>query len=128
MKEFTHLGVPSNQPTDTLDLIDWKGGPIVVRLECAEFTSLCPVTGQPDFATLTIEYIPDHYLAETKSVKLYLWRYRDQAVFNEVLIDQMAQNLFEQLKPRALEVTGRFHPRGGIAVVATAHRGVPLHL
>jgi len=58
MDELRHLGKPSNQPTDKVDLIDWSGQPITVRLECSEFTSLCPVTGQPDFAQVLIEYVP----------------------------------------------------------------------
>lgn len=121
--ELQHLGKPSNQPIDRIDLIRWTGETIHVRLDCAEFTALCPVTGQPDFATLAIEYVPDACLAETKSVKLYLWRYRNQSAFNEQLVDTIATDLHEQLRPHWLRVSGRFHPRGGIAVTATAERG-----
>ncbi len=121
--ELKHLGKPSNQPVDRVDLIPWEGQAIHVRLDCAEFTALCPVTGQPDFASLVIEYVPQEHLAETKSVKLYLWKYRDLRAFNEQLIDTLATDLHEQIAPRWLRITGRFHPRGGIAVTATAERG-----
>jgi len=67
-----HLGKPSNEPVDEVDLIDWVGEAILIRLDCSEFTCICPVTGQPDFGTLTIEYVPDKHLVETKSLKLYL--------------------------------------------------------
>lgn len=123
MDELHHLGKPSNQPTDKVDLIEWSGQPIAVRLECAEFTSLCPVTGQPDFAQLVIEYVPERFLVETKSLKLYLWKYRSEPGFNEVLVDRITGDLFGQIRPLWLRVTGHFNPRGGIRVSATAERG-----
>ncbi len=123
MDELRHLGKPSNQPTDKVDLIEWSGQPITVRLDCSEFTSLCPVTGQPDFARLLIEYVPDRFLVETKSLKLYLWKYRNEPGFNETLVDRIASDLYAQIQPRWLRIEGRFHPRGGISVTATAERG-----
>ncbi len=123
MSELRFLGKRATEPTDTVDLIEWKGERIVVRLDCSEFSSLCPVTGQPDYASLVIEYVPDRYIAETKSVKLYLWRYRNERAFNEVLVDAIATDLFGQVKPRWLRVTGRFNVRGGIGVTAVAERG-----
>ncbi|UCD29937.1 MAG: NADPH-dependent 7-cyano-7-deazaguanine reductase QueF [Planctomycetota bacterium] len=123
MDEFRYLGKPANQPTDSVDLIAWTGEPITVRLDCSEFSSLCPVTNQPDYGTLVIEYVPDKCLAETKSLKLYLWKYRDQKGFNEVLVDAIAGDLYRQIKPRWLQVVGTFNPRGGIRVTATARRG-----
>ena len=123
MAELRFLGQKANAPTDTLDLIEWKGQRIHVRLDCSEFTALCPVTGQPDFADLTLEYVPDRHIAETKSVKLYLWKYRNEAAFNEQLIDTIANDLERQLRPHWLRVVGRFHARGGIALTATAERG-----
>ena len=125
--ELKHLGKPSNQPIDEVDLIPWTGEAITVRLDCAEFTALCPVTGHPDFAALEIEYAPGGHLVETKSLKLYLWRYRDRRAFNEQLVDEIAGDLYRQIGPRWLRVTGRFHPRGGIAVTVRSERGeVPL--
>ncbi len=123
--ELHHLGKTSNAPIDDVDLIPWTGGPIAVRLECADFTSLCPVTGQPDFASIEIEYAPAEHLVETKSLKLYLWRYRERRAFNEHLVDEIAGDLYRQIAPRWLRVTGRFRPRGGIAVTVAAERGDP---
>ncbi len=121
--ELKHLGKPSNQPIDEVDLIPWTGSDVTVRLDCAEFTALCPVTGHPDFAALEIEYSPQRHLVETKSLKLYLWRYRGRRAFNEQLVDEIAGDLYRQIRPRWLRVTGRFHPRGGIAVTVRAERG-----
>ena len=121
--DLKHLGKASNQPVDQVDLIPWHGSRVTVRLDCTEFTSLCPVTGHPDFATLEIAYVPDGHLVETKSLKLYLWRFRDRPSFNENLVDEIAGDLYAQLQPHWLKVTGRFHPRGGIAVTVDAERG-----
>ena len=127
MDELKHLGKPSSQPIDKVDLIEYAGKPIAIRLDCAEFTSLCPVTKQPDFGTLTIEYVPDKQLVETKSLKLYLWRFRNEPSFNETLIDRIANDLYQQMRPRWLRVTGTFNPRGGIRITATAERGDKEH-
>ena len=123
MSELRHLGKQSNEPVDRVDLIEWGGERLVVRLDCTEFSSMCPVTVQPDYAQLVIEYVPDKHLAETKSVKLYLWKFRDERAFNEVIVDRVASELFEQIKPLWLRVVGEFNPRGGICVTATAERG-----
>lgn len=120
--ETQHLGRVSNEPTDTLDLVRWEAGSIAVSLHCAEFTSLCPVTGQPDFATLDIEYIPGKYIVETKSLKLWLWRFRQKKAFNEALTAQIADEFFEQVDPVRVDVTMHFHQRGGISVHANAVR------
>ena len=117
-----HLGVRSRAPIDQVDRIPWHGGRVTVTLECAEFTSLCPVTGQPDFGAITVRYEPNRYIVESKSLKLYLMRYRDQGVFNEVLVDRMADDLYRQLEPCWLEVSGRFNSRGGIAIGVAARR------
>jgi len=124
MSEFRFLGKKDGGPTDTVDVIEWKGQRILVRLDCAEFSSLCPVTGQPDYANILIEYVPDKHLAETKSVKLYLWKYRNERAFNEVLIAAIATDLFGQIRPLWLRITGKFNVRGGISVTATAERGM----
>ena len=117
-----HLGKLSSAPVDAIDRIPWQGSEIVVNLTCTEFTSLCPVTHQPDFGELEISYAPKAFLAETKSVKLYLTRFRDQGVFNEVLVDRIAEDLNRQLEPRWLEVVGTFKSRGGISIRVTARR------
>lgn len=123
MAGLRHLGKRSNEPTDKVDLIEWGGDTIHVRLECTEFTALCPVTGQPDFGTLVVEYVPAKHLVETKSLKLYLWRYRGERAFNEALVDTIASDLFAQIRPQWLRVTGEFNLRGGISVTAMAQRG-----
>lgn len=117
-----HLGKQTNAPTDTLDAIPWTGGPVVVHLDCSEFTSHCPVTGQPDFGSLVIEYEPDGHLVETKSMKLFLWQYRHASAFNEAITDEIAEAFMRQIRPRRVMVTGRFNSRGGIAVTVTARR------
>jgi 7-cyano-7-deazaguanine reductase len=97
----------SNQFTDN----DYK-----VDLDCQEFTCLCPKTGQPDFAKIFISYIPDKYLIESKSLKLYLFSYRNQGIFHEFVINKIAKDLFMVLQPKSLKVTGNFMPRGGISI------------
>ena len=120
-----HLGKRSSKPVTQVDRIPWNGGSIVIELECDEFTSLCPVTAQPDFGTVTVRYAPGRWLVETKSLKLYLWHFRDRGVFNEALITEIADDLLGQLDPDWIEVTGDFHSRGGIAIHATARREAP---
>lgn len=120
-----HLGKVSNAPTERLDLVRWTGKPgLTVLLDCTEFTSHCPVTGQPDFARLEIEYEPAFHLIETKSLKLYLQTWRHKKEFNEVIADAIADAVFAQAKPTRLRVTMRFHPRGGIAPTVEAVRGL----
>jgi 7-cyano-7-deazaguanine reductase len=117
-----HLGVRSSDPIDRVDLIPWKGSPLSLTLSCKEFTSLCPVTGQPDFGEIIIEYVADAHLIETKSLKLYLLKYRNTGVFSEVLVDTIADDLWEQVQPKELIVRGTFASRGGIEITAEAYR------
>ena len=88
----------------------------LVELDCPEFTCLCPITGQPDFARLTIRYSPRAHLVESKSLKLYLYSFRNQGTFGEDVVNTIARDLFALLQPRWLEVSGDFLPRGGIAI------------
>lgn len=118
-----HLGRKSERALDEFDLIDWKHGDITVFFDCTEFTSLCPVTKQPDYAHLTIEYVPDKVIVETKSLKLYLQRFRDTAEFNEVLVATIARAFYDQVKPKHVTVTGRFNHRGGISPTAVVTLG-----
>ena len=105
---------------EDLDTVPWEGHEEAeISLDCTEFTSHCPVTGQPDFAQLRITYVPQGRLLETKSLKLYLWSFRQTAEFNERLVQQIADDIDGALKPRELLVHGQFHPRGGIQVSAT---------
>src|SRR6188474_2665969 len=82
--------------------------------ECPEFTCLCPKTGQPDFATIVISYTPDQLCVELKSLKLYLWSYRDEGAFHEAVTNRIAYDLIAALAPRRLAVHGLFKVRGGI--------------
>ena len=88
----------------------------LVELDCPEFTCLCPITGQPDFARLTILYSPRDHLVESKSLKLYLYSFRNQGAFSEDVVNTIARDLFTLLQPRWLEVRGEFLPRGGISI------------
>lgn len=87
-----------------------------VTFTAPEFTTLCPKTGQPDFATLTIRYIPSKKLVESKSLKLYLFGFRNHGDFHEDVVNVIYDDLFRLLKPRYMEVCGRFAPRGGISI------------
>jgi 7-cyano-7-deazaguanine reductase len=94
-----------------------------VRIEIPEFTCLCPVTGQPDFANLLLEYVPDSKCVELKSLKLYVWSYRDQGAFHEAVTNQIKKDLVDMLAPRFLRLTGKFNVRGGLyTTVIAEHR------
>jgi 7-cyano-7-deazaguanine reductase len=95
----------------------------VVRLESDEFTCVCPATGQPDFATITVEYIPDQRILESKSFKLYLWSFRNEGVFHEHVTNTMLDDLVSALQPHWCRVTGAFKVRGGIAITVVAEHG-----
>ncbi len=91
-----------------------------VTLETDEFTCVCPATGQPDFGTITIRYIPDQKIVESKSLKLYLWSYRNEGVFQEHVVNTICDDLVKALDPHWLEVTGAFKARGGITITVVA--------
>jgi 7-cyano-7-deazaguanine reductase len=90
-----------------------------IAFECPEFTCLCPKTGQPDFATLRIRYVPDRLCVELKSLKLYLWSFRDEGHFHEDVTNRILDDLVRLLQPRRLTVAGDFNVRGGIHTVVT---------
>ena len=93
-----------------------------IDFECPEFTCLCPKTGQPDFATIRISYVPDVECVELKSLKLYLWSFRDEGHFHEAVTNQILDDLVEKVSPRKLTVEGDFMVRGGIhTVVRVSH-------
>ncbi|MBP2650379.1 MAG: NADPH-dependent 7-cyano-7-deazaguanine reductase [Firmicutes bacterium] len=87
-----------------------------VKFNCPEFTSLCPITGQPDFATIYINYIPDRKMVESKSLKLYLLSFRNHGDFHEDVVNIIMKDLIRMMKPRYIEVWGKFLPRGGISI------------
>ena len=92
----------------------------VIRFECPEFTCLCPRTGQPDFATIHVEYVPDALCVELKSWKLYLWSYRDTGAFHEAVTNQILDDLVAATQPRRARVVADFKVRGGIHTVVEA--------
>ena len=87
-----------------------------VRFNCPEFTALCPITGQPDFANIIISYVPDKKLVESKSLKLYLFSFRDHGDFHEDVVNTIMNDLIKLLEPKYIEVWGRFLPRGGLSI------------
>jgi 7-cyano-7-deazaguanine reductase len=119
---LTLLGQKINQPTRKLETFPNKhpGRPYVVTLVCPEFTCLCAATGQPDFAAITIKYIPNQRIVESKSLKLYLWSYRDEGHFHEHVTNLILDDLVKALDPIKCEVTGAFSVRGGIAITVEA--------
>jgi 7-cyano-7-deazaguanine reductase len=95
----------------------------LVHIEIPEFTCLCPLTGQPDFATLILDYVPDARNVELKSLKLYMWSYRDQGAFHEAVTNKILDDLVRALKPRFVRLTARWYVRGGIfTTVVAEHR------
>lgn len=95
----------------------------MVTFDCPEFTSLCPITGQPDFAHIYINYIPDERMVESKSLKLYLFSFRNQGDFHEDCINIIMKDLVKLMDPKYLEVKGVFLPRGGISIYPFANYG-----
>ena len=95
----------------------------LVRFTCPEFTALCPITGQPDFATILIDYVPGELCVELKSLKLYLWSYRNEGAFHEAVTNQICDDVVAAIQPRSITVTGKFWVRGGIATTVTVTQG-----
>ena len=93
-----------------------------IRMQIPEFTCLCPSTGQPDFARLDLEYVPDRLCVELKSLKLYIWSFRDRGAYHEAVTNEIAQHLQATLQPRFLRLTARFNVRGGIETTVVAER------
>jgi 7-cyano-7-deazaguanine reductase len=100
-----------------------QGRDYTIRMRIPEFTCLCPRTGQPDFATLELEYVPDKLCVELKSLKLYVWSFRDRGAFHEAVTNEIADMLTETLMPRFLRLAAHFNVRGGIdTTVVAEHR------
>jgi len=93
-----------------------------IRMQIPEFTCLCPRTGQPDFATLDLEYVPDRLCVELKSLKLYIWSFRDRGAYHEAVTNEIADHLDATLRARFLRLTARFNVRGGIYTTVVAER------
>lgn len=96
-----------------------------VKFNCPEFTALCPITGQPDFATIYLSYMPDKKLVESKSLKLYLFSFRNHGSFHEDVINIIMKDLVNLLEPKYIEVWGKFLPRGGLSIDPYCNYGQP---
>ena len=94
--------------------------PYEIRIECPEFTSLCPITGQPDFARIDIDYVPDRFCIESKSLKFYLASYRNERAFNEAVTNRILDDFVKACAPRQAIVTAQFSARGGMALTVRA--------
>ena len=105
------------RPTTQLVTFDnpRPGRDYVIRHECPEFTAICPVTGQPDFGTIVVHYVPGRKCVELKSLKLYLWSFRNEGHYFEQVTNQILDDLVKAVRPRRMTVVGRFNVRGGIS-------------
>lgn len=130
-EELKNLGKPTvysqTYDPDALDkfLNKHPDNDYFVKFNCPEFTALCPITGQPDYATLYISYIPDLYCVESKSLKLYLFSFRNHGDFHEDVVNVVMKDLIKLLDPRYIEVWGKFLPRGGISIDPYCNYGRP---
>ena len=109
----------STQPSQSLESFPnpRPGRDYEIRFECPEFTCVCPMTGQPDFATIRIRYTPAEHCVELKSLKLYLWSYRNQGTFHEAVTNKILDDLVAAIAPKRMVVEGDFYVRGGIRTV-----------
>lgn len=133
LQELNGITLLGNQKTEynseyapeVLEVFDNKhpNNDYFVKFVCPEFTSLCPLTGQPDFATIIIRYIPDIKMVESKSLKLYLFSFRNHGDFHEDCINIIMKDLITLMNPKYIEVFGKFTPRGGIAIHPFANHG-----
>jgi 7-cyano-7-deazaguanine reductase len=128
---LTQLGRPTALPASpdaaTLEAVDnpHPGDLYLIRFTCPEFTSLCPVTGQPDFAHLVIDYAPDRLIVESKSLKLFLGAYRNHAGFHEACTVDIAKRLIAAISPAWLRIGGYWYPRGGMPIDVFYQTGEP---
>ncbi len=112
----------ATQPSKTLEIFKnpYPARDYDINLECPEFTCLCPKTGQPDFATIRVHYVPDEFCVELKSFKLYLWSYRNEGAFHEAVTNKILEDLVKAIEPRRMEIEADFYVRGGIRTIVTA--------
>ncbi len=128
---LTQLGSATETPASPGDAVletvpfDHDGAPAVVRFTCPEFTSVCPMTGQPDFAHLVIDYVPDRLLVESKSLKLFLTSFRNHGAFHEECTIMVGRRIAEATKAKWLRIGGYWYPRGGIPIDVFWQSGEP---
>jgi len=117
----------STQPSTRLETFQnpSRDTDYTIRMTLPEFTCLCPKTGQPDFATFELEYVPDELCVELKALKLYLWSYRDRGAFHEAVTNQITDDLVKACAPRFLRLAGKFNVRGGIYTTVVVERRKP---
>ncbi len=122
-----HTAYPTDYAPQVLETFENKhpANDYFVKFNCPEFTSLCPVTGQPDFATIYISYVPDKLLVESKSLKLYLFSFRNHGDFHEDCVNIIMKDLIQLLQPKYIEVWGKFLPRGGLSIDPYCNFGQP---
>ncbi|MEJ2361420.1 MAG: preQ(1) synthase [Gammaproteobacteria bacterium] len=116
-----------SQPSKDLETFDnpMPERDYTIRIDVPEFTCLCPKTGQPDFATLKLEYVPDQRCVELKSLKLYVWSYRDEGAFHEAVTNRILDDLVKATQPRFMRLTAEFNVRGGIYTTVVAEHRAP---
>ena len=119
---LTQLGSKDKKSSKKIEAFPNRhpGRDYTVVLETSEFTALCPITGQPDFGTITITYVPDKKIVESKSLKLYLWSFRQEGHFHEEAVNVILDDLVKAVKPRRMQVKGDFRARGGITISVIA--------
>jgi 7-cyano-7-deazaguanine reductase len=130
-RDLKQLGTPSRLPASPEEAVIEKvanphpGETYLVRFTCPEFTTLCPITGQPDFAHLVIDYVPQGFLVESKSLKLYLGSFRNQGAFHEDCTLTIARRLVAEIAPQWLRIGGYWYPRGGMPIDVFYQTGSP---
>jgi 7-cyano-7-deazaguanine reductase len=132
VKGLTQLGAKTDVPAspeeavlETVPYTRGDGPPAIVRFTCPEFTSLCPMTGQPDFAHIVVDYAPDSRLVESKSLKLFLFSFRNHGAFHEDCTIMIGRRIVEATKPLWLRIGGYWYPRGGIPIDVFWQTGTP---
>jgi 7-cyano-7-deazaguanine reductase len=130
-RDMKQLGKPSKLPASPEEALIERvpnphpGEAYLVRFTCPEFTALCPITGQPDFAHLVIDYVPDPFLVESKSLKLFLGSFRNHGAFHEDCTVAIAKRLVDEIKPTWLRIGGYWYPRGGMPIDVFYQTGAP---
>ncbi|MEZ5690451.1 MAG: preQ(1) synthase [Rickettsiales bacterium] len=130
-KQLTQLGAQVSLASSPQDAViekvknPHKDTDYCIRFSCPEFTSICPITGQPDFAHLVIDYIPKNYLLESKSLKLFLGSFRSHGAFHEDCTVYIAKRIISEIKPKWLRIGGYWYPRGGIPIDVFYQTGTP---
>jgi 7-cyano-7-deazaguanine reductase len=123
-EELSILGSGVSRPSKALETFPNRnpGRFYLVQLHSDEFTCVCPQTGQPDFATIRVRYVPDASVVESKSFKLYLWSYREEGVFHEHVVNTILDDIISAAVPHWCEVVGDFSVRGGVSIIVTAEQ------